>query len=506
MVVNLGIALIMSAISGFFVWYPAVLIASIFDSTNLEEHVMAGRISLAVILVLVFVVIRRGVVAVAVAFALAIAIAGAIVLTGAEVVSIFITLAIALAIAIAGAGAVAVVGAVAGAVAGVGALAGAIAIAGVGAVAGARALAVAVAEPGVKTVAFLLTGLNIYLVWRAMCGDPRDPWIRSTAIAFAAWRGTSFRGANLTNADFTAAQLKCCDFRPGKVKQKIEPTKLICTCFNKTTKLDLSRPRKTLLANANVRDLLINPESGYNQDFRKADLRGAALAGANLENANLKQADLSEANLQGANLKNANLTEALAVGTNFTHAYLTSACLESWVIDPTTIFQNADCQFIYLREHPNELGSRERRPHDPDKTFAPGDFERLYTQLMHTVELLLKGGMNRDAFAAAFNTIVEDNPELSWDSIQSIEKKGPDVLVILEVPPETDKAQVEQTFDAAYVARLEAQVEAQALHAQDLKGIIRDLTTQKRTVMEFNAPTYGVAGEVQGDQTNESIQ
>ncbi|MEM8642969.1 MAG: pentapeptide repeat-containing protein [Cyanobacteria bacterium P01_G01_bin.54] len=355
-----------------------------------------------------------------------------------------------------------------------------------------------------------LTSLNIYLAWRAMHGDSHDPWIYAIAVAFAAWGGTNFRGANLTDADFTAAQLKCCDFRPGKVNQKIEPTQLIRTCFKNTTKLDFSRPGQTLLANANVRNLLINPESGYNQNLSKANLRGAALAVSNLENANLKQADLGDADLRGTNLKNANLTESIAVGTDFTHAYLTGACLESWVIDPTTIFQNADCQYIYLREQPNELGSRERRPHDPTKVFAPGDFERLYTQLMHTVEILLKGGMNREAFAAAFQKISEENPEITWDSIQSIEKKGEDVLLTLEVPPETDKAQVEQTFDAAYVARLEAQAEAQALRAQDMKDIALALANKEQTITtnainrpsqtEINGPTYGVADEVRGNQ------
>jgi len=171
--------------------------------------------------------------------------------------------------------------------------------------------------------------------------------------------------------DCTGARLKSCDFRHAH---------LLRTRFKNTEKLDLSRPGETIIAHTTVQNLLINPESGYKLDLCKANLRGAFLAGANLESANLKQADLSEADLSGANLKDTNLTESNAIGTNFTHAYLTGACLEAWNIEPTTIFKDVDCQYIYLLEHPNRLGSRERRPHDDEESYQPGDFERIYTQ------------------------------------------------------------------------------------------------------------------------------
>ncbi|NJL02812.1 MAG: hypothetical protein HC838_03030 [Spirulinaceae cyanobacterium RM2_2_10] len=36
------------------------------------------------------------------------------------------------------------------------------------------------------------------------------------------------------------------------------------------------------------------------------------------------------------------------------------------------------CQYVYLLEQRNPLGSRERRPHDPGKAFAPGEFEHIF--------------------------------------------------------------------------------------------------------------------------------
>ena len=98
----------------------------------------------------------------------------------------------------------------------------------------------------------------------------------------------------------------------------------------------------------------------------------------NLNQANLRGADLSEASLKQANLEEANLREVLAIGTDFVGATLTGACLESWNIDHTTNLEHIDCEYVFLLEHPNALGHRERRPHDPDAVFDPGDFAKLY--------------------------------------------------------------------------------------------------------------------------------
>ncbi|MBP0014032.1 MAG: pentapeptide repeat-containing protein [Roseofilum sp. SBFL] len=471
MALNLMIAFVISILSGFLTWWPAVFVALIFDTGNLENQV-GGWISLTILVILYIVILRKGVltglsagaggVAVAGAVSGGIAVAGAVVVGGAiaGAVAGAVVGAEAVTIALAGAGgvAVAVAGAEAIELAGAGAVAGS--VAGVEAVtvalAGAEAATVAIGLAG--AIAVTVTGLNLYIAWRAMKGYPSDAWIRSFAVAFAAWGGTSFRRATLTDGDFTGARLKHCDFRQAH---------LVRTHFKNAEKLDLSRPGQTILAHTTVRNLLINPASGYKLDLCQANLRGAFLAGANLESANLKQADLSEADLSGANLKNANLTESNAIGTNFTHAYLTGACLEAWNIEPTTIFKDVDCQYIYLRDHPDPRYRGERRPHDDDETYQPGDFERIYTQLMHTVEILLRDGMNREAFATAFQRVMAENPHITWESIQSIEKKGKDVLVTVEVPLETDKAELEKTFKASYDKKL-------AAHKAKMKSLKRE--------------------------------
>lgn len=323
---------------------------------------------------------------------------------------------------------------------------------------------------------FLVVGLNImltffgfYMGYLTIKEENRDPWLRKIAVAFASIGGTSFYGATLTDTDFTGAVLKNTNFNKAILTR---------TCFKDTVKLNLARAGKTIIANIQVRDLLINPSSGSNQDFAKVDLRGAYLNGANLEKSNFKQGNLREASFQYANLAHVNLTEVNAIDTDFSHATLTGATLEAWNIDQDTNLDNVECEYVYLLEKPNRKGNRERRPHDPDAIFKEGDFTRLYQKALNTLELFLRNGMNPQAFRQAFDKIMEDNPEITYDSIQSMEKKGKDVLVTVAVDEDTDKGKVEKQFNQTYTqAQLElAKTEGKLEQAnQDLEKIIKNL-------------------------------
>jgi hypothetical protein len=229
-----------------------------------------------------------------------------------------------------------------------------------------------------------------------------------------------------------------------------------------------------------VRDLLLSG-NGYKKSFAGHDLKGAYLAGANLNEANLREADLSEAMLQGAYLEGANLTKNQSIGTDFTNAHLTDTCLEAWTIDSTTKLEKVDCRYFYLLEHPHPItGDRERRPHDPDKIFEPGDFEKLYKKIMNTVQILLRNGINKEAFAIAFQKLMEENPEITPDSIQGVEKKDNDVLLTLQVPEGTDKAKIERDFSEPY--KLEAQkqaalLDAEVRHSREMKEVTMTLAS-----------------------------
>lgn len=383
-------------------------------------------------------------------------------------------------ILIVGAVAVTIVGAVgvSGVVAVASASTGAVAIAGagistflvavvgaiVGAIAGSEAIADGITGSIGGSIAAMM--LSIYVAWRALRGDEQFALVRTFGVAFGAIGGTSFRGADLTAANFTGATLK---------STQLMQAKLIHACWSNAKKLDRARLGDSILSSAAVRELLTS-RNGYKKSYIDANLRGANLTGVNLNEANLKQADLSEALLQNADLRGANLSETLAVGADLTGAALTGACLQAWNIDHTTKLDQVDCQFVFLLEQPNSLGSRERRPHDSNKVFEPGDFAKLYQKIMTTVQLLLRDGIHPEAFKAAFERLMQENSEITPDAIQAVERKGNDVLVTLIVPANADKGKIEREWDEVYQARLEAQksaalLEAANSHKEDIKQI-----------------------------------
>ena len=197
--------------AGLVSFLPMSLVFKIFESSSLDYQI-AGWTSLIVLVLFWIFLIRSGLRTLALLVAVVGAIVGAIVGAGGGAVAgvgavvftvgftVAITFIVAFAIAIAFTMAGIVAGLVAFTVAGVFALA--------EVVAGAVAFAVAGIGAGV---------VGIYMGWRAIKGDERDTWVRSVGIAWAATGGTSFRGADLTDADFTEARLKSTDFREANL-------------------------------------------------------------------------------------------------------------------------------------------------------------------------------------------------------------------------------------------------------------------------------------------------
>ncbi|MEG4105375.1 pentapeptide repeat-containing protein [Microcoleus sp. S13_C5] len=462
------ISLFLSVISGLMSARATLWIADFFTPDMIKQYTIRPGVIVLIVLAIFFIAtIRRGLGAAtdAGAGAVAVAVAGAgtvaVVVTAAGAGALAAQGAVAVAGTVQAAAAAAVAVAAAGAVTGVGAGAAAVALL----VASAVAAAVGVGVPGAAAATGAMAGLGIYVAWRALAGDEKHALIRTVAIAFAATGGTSFRNADLTDANFTEATLKSTDFRTANLTR---------TCFHKTEKLDRARVGNSILADTHVRQLLITRD-GYNKSYVGTDFQGANLTGVDLNKANLKQANVSEATLHQANLEFANLTETQALATDFTEAYFTGACLEAWNIDATTKLDRVDCRFVFLLEYPKPgTDDRDRRPHHITKCFEPGDFEKLYKKIMETVQILLKDGINPEAFVAAFQKLMREFPEITPDSIQAIEKKGDDILMTLNVLEGTDKGKLEQSWDEGYQAGLPAQSQAEKLRSQAREIEIHD--------------------------------
>ncbi|MBE7381067.1 MAG: pentapeptide repeat-containing protein [Leptolyngbya sp. SIO1E4] len=441
--VQLALVVAIATLSGFLQGFVGYLIAVLlFDFTSTEE-IAAGIAGLGIIAIVFWEIARQGFTLKTlgnVAVAVAVAVAGAVAFAG----------------AFAGAGAVTSAVAGTGAGAGAGAFAGA--FAGAGAVAGAFAVAFAGAGAGAGAVAFAGAGLllSIYINRRIRQNDPKFENLRVIGLALTALGGTAFSGADLTAATFAHAHLKSTNFADSRQ----QPTTLNQVRWHNAEKLNLARLGTSNLQDPRVRTLLTTL-NGIDQDLSNTDLRGVNLADAQLHRINLKGTNLNGATLQGVGLQGANLTAAQCIGTDCTAAHLTGACLEAWNIDETTILQDIDCQYVFLKETPNALGGRERLPHNPDKCFEPGDFEKYFQEVLDEVKILIRGGVDPQAFKTAFQALMQQH-QITPNNVRGLQRKGADVLMTVAAPPDQPKPEIARTFDTAYEKALPATT-AQAL-------------------------------------------
>ncbi|CAN1208744.1 pentapeptide repeat-containing protein [Tumidithrix helvetica PCC 7403] len=211
-------------------------------------------------------------------------------------------------------------------------------------------------------------GLGIYVAWQAIAGDEGHTSIHNFAVMTAAVLGTSFRNANLTDADFSQAHLNNTDLRKAILTR---------SRFYQTEQLSLARVEPNSILSQSALRHLLTTGNGRKQSYVGVDFRGANLSGADLSAANLREVDLRGAKLRGANLERANLTLANAVGTDFGGALLTGACLDRWTIDSSTNLEQVDCRYLYLQSASAKGERAERRPTQGDWTL--GEFTRLFT-------------------------------------------------------------------------------------------------------------------------------
>lgn len=302
-------------------------------------------------------------------------------------------------------------------------------------------------------LAYLLVYLCDRTAKKVLTRDPENAIIRNLAVGIAAFKGTSFRRANLTNSCFSSAILKSSDFRDAIITH--------ARWFN-TEKLDWARLGNTILIAPPVRDLLASL-NGANMSYIGANFKGANLINADLSDANLREADFSEAILENANLEGANLAQLQAIGTNFTNAKLTDAYgLGTWNIDSTTNLQWVDCKQVYLLEN-FKPGTRDKERRPSSGEFAEGEFTKLFQEVLNTVDLIFQKGIDWKAFTYSFQQVQVENEEIPLN-IQAIENKGDGVVVVrVEVPPEANKAKIHSEFTQTYqeaLAALEAQYQA----------------------------------------------
>ena len=225
--------------------------------------------------------------------------------------------------------------------------------------------------------------------------------------------GAKLSGANLNEADLSNALLSGVELQDASLQNAVLTEVILCEANLNNANLSSANLHKANLSLGipefvkakNIQALLIGnaiPFVNVNQtNLKEANLSGANLSEANLDFANLSEANLSganlskaklfavnlsRANLSGANLDGADLFRLQALGTDFSSANLTDACIEEWIIDCDTKFDDVVCDSIYLkhilRSIPDYILRRycDRRPFNPKATFAQGDFVKLLSK------------------------------------------------------------------------------------------------------------------------------
>jgi len=328
------------------------------------------------------------------------------------------------------------------------------------------------ARTGSVLVVSLTTLIAGYIAQQAVSEKHLFPQILSTAVAFVTFWGTNFRGADLTEANFSHAILKCSDFRQSILKR---------TYWRDAKGLEFARLGNTYLANPKIRQLVVSCD-GQGQNFDGLDLTGVNLQDAELQDASFVGASLNQSNLRGANLSRAFLKQTQLDGADLTGATLTGAYIEDWGITSTTILDNVQCEYVYMRvptkENPNPL----RKPDNLRETFAEGEFAAFIQPFFDTLDLYHSQDVDPRAISIALSNLATNHPD---DNLQfvAIERRGETgVNLRFTTTPKANKSELSEEYFTTYF-----QIRKELASAVQLKLAAQDaeIRTLQETVEQF---------------------
>ena len=281
--------------------------------------------------------------------------------------------------------------------------------------------------------------------------------------------------ADLSDADLSGAKLKYADLSGAKLKYAdLSGAKL------KYADLSGANLRSANLSDANLSDANLSDAILEGVVLSDANLTGVNFTGVNFTGFNFTDINLSGANLKGVNLTDSNLTKIQALGTDFSLAILTGACIEDWHINSATKLDGVICDYIYLKEN-----QQERRPSDPNKNFAPGEFTKLFQKAISTVDLIFRNGINWEAFAYSFQQL-QVKAGTTDLSIQAIENKGDgDFVIRVNTPPGADKAEIQRFVEQEYQVKLKAIEDKYRYQLQAKEELIEECRQKSTDLLEI---------------------
>ncbi|MBD2438182.1 pentapeptide repeat-containing protein [Nostoc sp. FACHB-110] len=454
------VSCLVAGLAGFFWAFNGYLVSQIFNGSSLHNQI-SGWTALIAIISFAAIINRYGIEAKTLMKAISIAgvIAGALTLVGAFASSVAIGFAVAGAVAFAIAGGFGI------------AVEFAVAFVGTFAIAGANSFLFAGVFAGLFATAGTLFSLD--MARKAMKGSQKYSLIRHLAIVFAAMGGTSFRSADLTDADFTAAMLKSTDFRNAILTN---------TIWHNAKMLDHILPGSTYLQNKQVRKLVVTGQ-GQEKNFDGQNLRGINVQKANLANASLIGTDLREANLQTAYLSGAKLKQTQLGGADLTGATLTGAYIEDWQISRETNLQKVKCEYVFTRLPTLDEPEPFRKPDNIQETFAQGEFADFIQPIFNTLDLYHNQKINPSAIAIALINLAANHPEAELE-IVALEKRGKNTFLLkVKTANNINKSQLSAEYFTDY-NHLKTLQPSQQLSIIEKDSQIQSLAKVLRTIIQ----------------------
>lgn len=223
-------------------------------------------------------------------------------------------------------------------------------------------------------LSLLVLCLGSYLGHHSRRQDSRYKILQKLAINISTWKSTSFRGSDLTAADFSDAKLCYTDFRTATLAR---------TRWQNAT-FQQNNLQGTYLADPIIRHLVTTLD-GQGKNFDYLDLRGVNLDNAKLMGASFIGANLTNATLRGADLSNAKLAQAQVYSADLSEAILTGAYIENWGISPETQLSFVQCDYIYLRLPTEDNPDPYRKPDNREEIFNVNDFADFIAPILNTL-------------------------------------------------------------------------------------------------------------------------
>ncbi|HEY9697642.1 MAG TPA: pentapeptide repeat-containing protein [Trichocoleus sp.] len=345
-------------------------------------------------------------------------------------------------------------------------------------------------------------------------------FLRLWAIAYNSLGSTSFLNLDLSEADFTGANVANTDFRAGKFYRTcLKDVKGLDRARLDNRYFDIDQPQVQMLLTQGCCDekdfFRVNLQGAYLQsasdlrefnftdarldgaDLQKADLRGSTLLRTQLPEADLGRADLRRVNftdanltaatLRGADLRDCILVRAQVARADFTGADLTGVCIEDWSASSKTNFTNVRCDYIY-RRYQDGL-STDRYP--VDRNFEPDEFASLFQQPENQLELVFKGEFDYTALSLTFDKLQTDKPDLKL-KLQGIEQRQDLwVVKVISDDPATVESRIQEIQDTVYQGYeiTTTRLESNPLIRRIISDVANIRKTQEETVEEVKQLT-----------------